>query len=182
MKAMKKIFILSLVMVMCGVIINSQAFARRGMGNGQGCQALNTDSASGQTPAFARGTCAALNINEGEKVRITGNIAEIAYYGQGIKIDSNSEILTVYGLGPVWYWNQLEASYPVVGDQITVNGSKVTFSDGSEKIIALSITTAEDEVALRDGDTGFPLWRGQGFRGNGSNFPCQALPAPETTE
>ena len=158
MKAMKKVFILTLIMVM-GAVLHGQAFAKGGFGRGMDrSQAVN-----------------------GEPVVVTGAVAEIGYYGRGVQIDNGTEIITVYGLGPVWYWEQLDVSYPVVTDKITVNASKVTFSDGTEKIVALSVVIADNEIALRDAETGLPLWHKQGFRGNRSNVPCRAIPA-EVTE
>ncbi|QTA82189.1 Uncharacterized protein dnl_45600 [Desulfonema limicola] len=187
MKALKKVFILTIVMAM-GAVMQGQAFAKGGFGRGMGQgQAVNGDIADNQASEFKRGRGLGngmgpvVNILEGEPVVVSGAIAEIGYYGQGVQIDNGTEIITVYGIGPVMYWEQLEVPYPVVADTIIVNGSKVVFSDGSEKIIALSVTAGQDEIALRDAETGFPLWhQGQGgVRGQGSMFPCTAIPAAE---
>lgn len=179
---MKKMIIITMVLFVASVFLTGQAFARGGFGKGTGAYGqgqcvnpVNTDAANNPGTGFVRGTGPVINVNDGENIEVIGSIAEIAYYGQGIKIDTGENVITVYGLGPVWYWDMIEASYPVVGTDITVNGSLVTFSDGTQKIVALSVVSGDNEVALRDGDTGYPLWRGQGFgaRGNnGSGYPC----------
>ncbi|GEM_PF-605839 len=144
------------------------------------------------------GTCvnAAANILNGTPVNASGTISEVLYYGQGIKIDTGNEVMTIYGIGPFWYWDQLGVGRPSVGDTIVAEGYNVTYSDGSEKIIAMSVTVNGAAVALRDSETGAPLWRGGlGNRGAGNtmrgrgqgmvNGTCprlQTAPATDTQE
>ena len=192
---MKKIFILSLVMV-TGLAVYGQAFARGGFGRGMGNAAVSSGTSAATTTTCAgrgfgpgNGTCTIANIFEGEAVTVSGTIADIAYYGQGFQVETGEKTVTVYGLGPIWYWEQLGVKYPAVGDEIKVNGYNVTFSDGSVKFIAASVIVGDEEdkdqeIALRDSDTGAPLWRGgqgRGFRGNGGACPY-AAPAAEATE
>ncbi len=149
MKTMKTLFILSLVMVIT-IVLHEQVFAKRG--NGQKLYQKN-------------------NIANGESITVSGTVKEIGQYRQGVQIDNGEKVITVYGLGPLWYWEQLNIAYPAVTDNITVNGSKVTFSDGSTKIIALSIEIGDYKVDLRNAESGRPLWRQQNSRGNRYNCP-----------
>lgn len=189
MKTMKSIFILSLVMLM-GLAVYGQAFARGGFGKCMRNTAASSDTSATASACPGRGlgpgngTGPVANIFEGEAVTLTDvTIAEIAYYGQGFKVDTGTEVVTVYGLGPIWYWEQLGTAYPAVGDAITVNAYNVTFSDGSVKLIAASVVIGDAEIALRDSETGAPIWRGQnrGFRGKCGACPY-AAPAAEATE
>ncbi len=165
--------IASLTMVM-SMGMYGQSFARGGLGQGMGNR-MNVSTNAGTNPgcpALADGTCAAVNIFDGEAVTVTGTVSEIQNYGQGVQIDTGTETVTVYGLGPIRYWEQLDADYPAVGDTISVSAYNVTLSDGSARTIAASVSIGEETVALRDADTGLPLWRGQGhgrgFKGNSS--------------
>ncbi len=183
MKFMKSMVIASLAMVM-SLGIYGQSFAKRGSGHGMG-NSMNVSTNAGTNPgcqALADGTCPAANIFDGEAVTVSGTVSEIQNYRQGVQIDTGTETVTVYGLGPVWYWEQLDVTYPAVGDNISVSAYNVTFSDGSVKTIAVSAVIGEETVALRDADTGAPLWRGMGARGNRGNCPFAPVPAPVTAE
>jgi hypothetical protein len=100
-------------------------------------------------------------IVNGEKIIISGTVYEAPYAGQGLTIDTGQELITVYGLGPQWYWDLSGVDKPDVGETVEIEAVKVTFSDGTEKIIAISVTIGEDVVQLRD-ENGRPLWRCKG--------------------
>lgn len=72
--------------------------------------------------------------------------------------------MDVYGIGPLGYWDELGMSRPDVGEEITVTGREITFSDGTTKIIAFGVLFLEsgEYIELRDEETGLPLWRGEG--------------------
>ncbi len=98
-------------------------------------------------------------ISEGEPVVITGTVYEDSYAGSGLILDTNAEENTViYGIGPQWYWDQVGVSKPAVGETVTVDALVLTYSDGTQKIIATTITIGEISIDLRDVD-GKPLWR-----------------------
>ena len=103
------------------------------------------------------GTCQL--IENGEPLEITGIVAEVGTEGQGLKIDTGDAIVTVYGIGPLRYWTDQDVARPTVGEEITINGVEVTFSDGSSKIIATGVEIGGETIDLRD-DSGLPLWRG----------------------
>jgi len=150
------ITIFTLVMI---IVTAGTAWAGRGMGPSDG-------------------TGPVTNIFDGIAVEITGTVAAIGLFGQGCQIDTGTEVVTVYGLGPIRFWNSLGIDRPTVGEEVTIEGYEVTFSDGSTKIIAFSVIVGDEIVVLRDAETGTPLWRGNaggecrgecGGQGNGKN-------------
>jgi hypothetical protein len=100
-------------------------------------------------------------IVNGEPMTISGTVYEALYAGQGLTVDTGEELVTIYGFGPKWYWDLLGVDKPDVGETVEIEAVKVTFIDGTEKIIAMSITIGDDVVELRD-ENGRPLWRCKG--------------------
>ena len=102
------------------------------------------------------------NITDGDPVVITGEVTSVGTKGNGIEIETGSETTTVYGIGSVGFWGAEEIERPAVGDEITVNGYKVTLPDDSTKIISGSIDniTNGEQITLRDDESGAPLWSG----------------------
>lgn len=100
----------------------------------------------------------------GAPTTITGTVSGESYLGSGLQIDTGDEIVVVYGIGPYWYWENSGLARPTIGEEVTVSGMEVTFSDGTIRIIAMSITVSGEELQLReeclDGVGGWPLWRG----------------------
>jgi len=174
MKAARGILILSLTMVLCLGVMGT-GIAARGYGNGYGNSYSNANSnangngvGGGSGLGSGSGACIASDLLTAESVTYTGVVSEVCNYGQGIEIDTNDGendiMLTIYGIGPVRYWEEeLGEARPDVGEEITVTGKTVTFLDGTTKFIAFEITIdGEDTITLRDPDTGLPLWRGEG--------------------
>lgn len=149
MKGLKTISMFGLAAALLMMVFSAPAMAWRGHGGGMG--AANCVSQG-------------INIMDGEAVSVNGTVSQIGYH-QGMTVDTGEQSVTVYGIGPVWYWNSVGADRPVVGDQVGVEGRKVTFSDGTERIIAVNLTVGEESIALRDQDSGLPLWRTQGAGG-----------------
>lgn len=102
-------------------------------------------------------------ILKGEPFSFTGAVKSVGYYsrsggGGGMVLAAEQGDVTVYGTGPYWYWQRIDASWPQVGDQITVQGFTVDLN-GVVSNMAMSITTADGStVQLRDPQTGVPLW------------------------
>jgi len=102
-----------------------------------------------------------IDILSGTAVTITGTVTEIVAITHGpdeMKINTGTEIVSVYGIGPAEYWTNLGFTRPVVGDTVTVDGYKVTLSDSSQKIFSAKITVGSNQVQLIDTTTGKPLW------------------------
>jgi len=122
----------------------------------------NGDSGTGGDGGNCQGTGLSL-ICAGEPLTFEGTVSQECYPGSGLGIDTGSEIVVVFGIGPYWYWEENNTDRPGIGDEVTVEGMKVTFSDGSTKIIAIGITVNGEELQLReeciDGVGGWPLWR-----------------------
>ena len=188
MKYVKGMMIIALAMVLT---ISGQAFAGRGHGQGSG-----TGIAATGTCAYSGTGMLGVNIFENAPaITITGKVSSAAYYGQGLQIDNGTEVVVVYGIGPVWYWNSLGIERPAIGDDVTAEGYEVTFSDGSVKNIAAKITISgetDQTIELRDADTSAPLWRKAGKRGfkncpyrgtagQGVNGVCPYATQPTTT-
>ncbi|MDA3897428.1 MAG: hypothetical protein PF482_14935 [Desulfobacteraceae bacterium] len=115
----------------------------KGMGNGAG---------DGSGPVNS--------ILEGVAVEVSGTVASFGTKGAGIGIDNGVEVITVYGMGPLAFWDAAGIAKPEIGEDIVVNGFEITLSDGSFKIIAASVSIAGEELILRDPVSGAPLWRG----------------------
>lgn len=153
MKIIIKIAAVACVVVMG--LMGSQAMAGNGYGTGKGVNAPKI------------GTGMFVDICAAEDFTVEGTVSEAElYYEQGIKIDDGDAVTTVYGIGPLRYWDSLEeVGRPAVGDNVVIVARKVVFSDGSTKNIAMSITFTEtgEAVELRD-ENCLPIWRG----GNGT--------------
>ena len=99
----------------------------------------------------------------GEPYEVTGIVSQCDQGSSGIQIDTGEEIVTVYGMGPASYWESEGVVFPEVGDPISILVGEITYSDGSTKLVALSVNVDDDadyEITLRDSTTGVPLWRG----------------------
>ena len=155
---MKKVLTSSVVVLM--VLFLSAGLGLAGNGKGGGNGGDGSPNGTGISVVCS-----------GTPIPITGAVSNESYLGSGLKIDTVSGIVAVYGIGPNWYWENEGVDRPTVGETITVSGMEVTFSDQTTKIIAMSITFEDDStsIALRepcvDGVGGQPLWRG-GRKGN----------------
>ena len=89
------ITIVTLVMIM---VTTGSVWAGRGMGS-------------------VDGTGPVTNIFDGIAVEITGTVAAIGLFGQGCQIDTGTEVVTVYGFGPIRFWNGLGMDRPTVENE-----------------------------------------------------------------
>jgi hypothetical protein len=80
---------------------------------------------------------------------------------------AKNELISVH-LGPNWFLDNQDVHF-IVGDAITVNGSKVSY-ENKPAIIAKTIEKGDYILELRD-DKGFPKWNGwrQGKNRRGAN-------------
>jgi hypothetical protein len=127
------------------VLVGGAAMAGRGYGPGDG---------SG--PLF---DCTA-----GTPFEYTGDVvtAPTTGSGQGMVIATADQNITIYGLGPFWYWTQAGVDRPAVGDTVTVSGYIVNYN-GTERNIAVLIQINEASLQLRDPSSCMPpLWSRQG--------------------
>ena len=134
---------LSLLIVLLLVMVSLTAYA----GNGKG----NMKKGPGETRVCS-------NVLGGTPETITGKVIGIGNHG-GLVVDTSTGSVTIYGIGPEWYWDDNGADRPDIGDEVTVEAYAVVFSDGT-RYIASSITIGGETLNLRDSKTGCPLWRG----------------------
>jgi hypothetical protein len=90
---------------------------------------------------------------------IAGTVSDIGHH-DGLVVDTGSKLVNIYGIGPEWYWDTNNMDWPDVGDSIKVSYYTVSFSDGTTRYVAQSITIDSGKIELRDIKTGCPLWRG----------------------
>ena len=107
---------------------------------------------------FGPGT-GAQRIFQGEPVMIEGVVSDTGYLGNSVEVDTGTEMVRVFGMGPAWYWEQSGSAFPAGGEPIAINGRVLTMSDGSKKIVATTITMYQQKLELREPDTGVPAWR-----------------------
>ncbi len=101
------------------------------------------------------------NIYDGTPFTYAGDVVECL--GDGMLISTASGNVTIFGLGPVRYWDSLGVIRPVTGDTVTVTGYTVDYN-GDFRNIAVTVTIGDATVTLRDAETGAPLWRQGGQR------------------
>ena len=139
---------------------------------GEANQYANGELNQVQTRELARvGNCYALgegngplhDILSGTPFAYEGYVVTIGPAGEGMVLAVEEENITIYGIGPLSYWEDLGVARPLVGEFVDVTGYTVDFN-GVERNIAMSMIVGEEEVVLRNPDTGVPLWR-QGFGG-----------------
>ncbi len=155
MEIIKKIAMAVFIIGFC--FIGGTAFAGNGGGMGGNGTMTHEHSAGGMYVDI----CAA------DEVIFTGTISETEFVSrQCISLDTGSEVVVIYGIGPDWYWESLGIEKPGVGEHIIIVTRAVIFSDDSLKNIAISVTFDDgdesDTVQLRD-ENCLPYWRG----GNG---------------
>ena len=168
---MKKVLASSVVVLMVFFLSAGLGLAGNGKGGGNGNGGGNGVGGNG---GGGGGTGLSL-ICAGDPVEIAGTVSQGSHYGSGLQIDTMATvdldpIVAVYGIGPYWFWEDKGVARPEIGDEVSVDGVAVTFSDESIKIIAMSITVNGVELQLRvecvdeaGNDVvggGQPLWRG----------------------
>ncbi len=126
------------------------------------------------------GTGPLASIFNGTPVTISGTISALPLPDDpGLKVDMDGVIVTVYGI-PYTALQYMGYAPLTIGEDVVIDCYEVAFSDGSTKLIAVSITTGDQTITLRDAETGKPVWRGArgvgmtskmgsgiGFGGNG---------------
>ena len=142
----RSILLITLVMVF-GLFCNSSIWAGNGKGAGDGSM---------------------LDVVLTETTTISGTVFDAGISGSGLTVDEGGSIFTtVYGIGSLGFWDSLVVAKPEVGEEIAIDAVEVTFSDGSTRWIAVSLTVADTFVTLRTADG--PVWRGINKQSGTSN-------------
>jgi hypothetical protein len=127
-----------------------------GDGNGNGGGSGN---GNGNGYGYGNGNGPIHNILEGTPFTYSGTVVSIDSRGSGMVIATSDGNITVYGLGPQYYWDNLETDRPDIGEQVVVNGYTVDYN-GTPRNILTTIEIDGVTVQLRDSETGLPLWSG----------------------
>jgi len=139
----------------------SQAAFAAGPGAGT-CPGAGSATGFRQGQTFPQQT--SRNICSGSPETLTGMVTGAWVPGAGLTIQTDGGPQTVFGLGPLWYWDAGDIDRPEIGESVSVVASGVTVSD--RKVI-LSITIEGQTLQLRDPATCLPVWRGKrAFQGN----------------
>lgn len=56
-------------------------------------------------------------------------------------VEEIPEEITVYGLGPICFWDKMGAVRPEIGLELTMNAIEVTYGNGDVKYVVLSVVT-----------------------------------------
>lgn len=127
-----------------------------------GQSALGFGPGAGTCPGNGTGqlTAAGLpqNICNGTPETLAGEVIGGWVPGAGLTIQTDAGPQTIFGLGPIWYWNSANFDRPELGENITAAVSGII---GSDKKVILSITLDGQTLQLRDQATCLPLWRGK---------------------
>jgi len=157
MKNFKKVTTAALIIGIS--MVTGQAIA----GNGNGKSYSGNNQTGLNAVNNAAGT-AYLSCEQGDT--ISGVVKSFVIgSGNGMEIDTgDTETVQVYGTGPLQYWDAVGLIKPAVGDNVEVTLGTITYSDDSQKNVAVNITFTDtaDGIDLRDNDTCVPLWRGMG--------------------
>jgi len=119
--------------------------------------AVCVSAAKGQ-PGFKQNRCTVFQIYPATSRTIEGTVVAFGA-GGGMTVDNGTAEITVFGIGPVWYWGSQGINAPAVGDMVIIDARDVEFLEGT-KTLAVSITIDNQTLQLRDAETGCPLWRG----------------------
>ncbi len=142
---MKKIVIASFALVV--LLLAGSLAAYAGYGHGPG---------NGQCP---NGTCSGPIIAcSGTVETLTGIVAGYNSPGNGMVLDTGTAVETLYGIGPVWYWERNSMDKPEIGETVTVAVETAAIADKTVKVI-VSVTMDGQTLSLRDAGTCIPLWR-----------------------
>lgn len=156
MKKRSDVFALAMAMIVVAAAAYYHADAWAWRGNGQG-------------PA----PCMLYDTSNSEVVTVTGVVKRSGPGTGGMVVDDGTQVVTVYGIGPVWYWRSLGIARPGIGDKVTVEAYSVELSNGSYRLIAKAVTVGQGYIELRDGVSGRPAWwmQGRGRKGGLSGCP-----------
>jgi len=156
---MKKILASSVVVLMVLFLSAGLGLAANGKGGGKGG---GGSTGGGIGPIHV--------ISDGVPFTYEGTVVSLSP-GLGMVIatvvDEEGTNVTIYGIGPVRYWDSedVDVPRPGIGELITVTGHTVDYN-GVSLNIATEITVGDDIVPLRDLETGAALWRGSGGKSN----------------
>lgn len=96
------------------------------------------------------------NICAGAPETVMGVVESVGLPRNGLVINTASGSVTLYGVGPYWYWDKQNIAKPDIGETVTAVIAPITTSNNK---VILSMTIESDVIQLRDNSTCLPLWR-----------------------
>jgi hypothetical protein len=118
---------------------------------------IDASARNGQ-PNGRQHNCSVFQIFDSTPRTITGTVLSYGA-GGGMVVDNGTAEITVYGLGPVWYWASQGIDSPGIGDTVSIDARDIEYTTGI-KTIAVSVMIDNQTIQLRDTETGCPLWQG----------------------
>ncbi|GEM_PF-3743379 len=109
-------------------------------------------------PFFGPGT-GAETVFQADPVTVKGMVSNVGLLGGAVEVDTGTEMITIFGMGPAWHWENNGSAFPSVGEPITIEANALTMSDGTKRIVATRATMYGQTIQLREQDTGIPVWR-----------------------
>jgi len=117
-------------------------------------------SLAGYGQGAGDGTGPIHDVCQGTPFTYTGTVVTSATQasGDGLVISTSTGNVTIYGLGPMRYWEENNIDRPEVGESVRVTGYTVNFN-GVLRNIATAITVGGRTLTLRSQTDCSPLWR-----------------------
>lgn len=96
---------------------------------------------------------------DGEPWTIVGDVTAVQAGGPGglTVVDSDDAEVSIFGIGPVWYWRQSGVDFPEVGDHVSVTVSNVKCMDDPVLLTYVRLEGEGGSLDLRN-DLCYPLW------------------------
>jgi hypothetical protein len=110
--------------------------------------------------ALAAGSGPLADIYAGVCETLSGTLMSDGFNGSGYLLDTGTEVVTLFGIGPARYWEEMGVDLPQVGETLTADLCWVTYSDGSSQAVVTAMELSGELIVLRDPITGLPSWRG----------------------
>ena len=166
----KMVTILAVVVLIALPLAAQDTGVGRGNGNGAGSGYGNGNgNDNGNGNGIGNGSGPIHNILAGTPFILSGTVIGIGSQGDGMGIATADGNVSVQGLGPQHYWDELGIDKPDLGEPVVVYGYAVDFN-GKAMNILTKVEFIGVTVNLRDNETGAPLWRKNGNRfGSGNN-------------
>ena len=126
----------------------------------------NTSLWAGNGKGMGMGDGSMLTVDLTNTIGIAGVVSGAGVSGSGLTVDEGAGVFTtIYGMGSVRFWDSLGVAKPTIGETVSIDAVEVIFSDGSTRLIAVSLTVDDTFVTLRTEDG--PAWRGINKQGGG---------------
>ncbi len=123
--------------------------------------------------AWAMGPFMPTVLSSSKVVQLKGKVVQVNQNNYGcmkgcgpVVLQTAKGDVTLYGLGPMWYWNRQNVNLPKTGEQLTVNAFEVNVN-GATYYVAKDVTFANGQtLVLRDNNGYCPWMKNGGMHGH----------------